>query len=221
MKTEQLHMNIAIFASGGGSNAEAIIRAVESGQLNAQVSLIISDKENAGVLERASNHGITARTLHPASYASPDTYLEALFALLDEQEINFIVLAGYLKKIPSPLVDRFQGRMTNIHPSLLPSFGGPGMYGRHVHRAVRERGVRWTGATVHFVDHQYDTGPILLQKTVPVHQDDTPDDIAQRVLNVEHQIYPEALQLIAEGRVTIEGHRVFIAPQIPHSSNHS
>lgn len=221
MNSEQPEMNIAIFASGGGSNAGAILQAIRAGQLRARVSLIITDKAQAGVLDRARNHHIESHILPPASFSSPDAYLEALFKLFDDHAINFVVLAGYFKKIPSPVVDRFLGRMTNIHPSLLPSFGGPGMYGKHVHKAVRERGVQWTGATVHFVDHQYDTGPIILQKIVPVHQKDTPEDIGARVLTVEHQIYPEALRLIAEGRVRLQGHRVFIDPQIPHSPNHS
>lgn len=221
MKKEEFQLHIAIFASGSGSNAEAIIRATQSGMLQARVSLIVSDKPSAGVLERAHNHGIEAQTIDPGLFSSEEAYLEALFGLLDHHKINFIALAGYLKKIPAPLVDRFLGRMTNIHPSLLPSFGGPGMYGKHVHNAVRKRGVRWTGATIHFVDHDYDSGPILLQRTVPVYQHDTAEDIADRVLIVEHQIYPEALRLIAEGRVTLKEGRVFIEPQIPHSSNHT
>ena len=220
MNTEQLQLNIAIFASGSGSNAEAIIQAVKDGRLNARVSLIISDKPGAGVLNRARNHNIVAHTINPASFSSTDDYLDALFKALNELAINFIVLAGYLKKIPAPLVNRFVGRMTNIHPSLLPSFGGPGMYGRHVHQAVRDRGVRWTGVTVHFVDHDYDSGPILLQKVVPVYQQDSVEDIAKRVLDVEHQVYPEALRLIAEGRVTLQQRRVFIKPQIPNTTNH-
>ena len=214
-------MNIAIFASGSGSNAEAIIKETHSSRLKAKVSLIVSDKANAGVLARAHRYDITAATLTPSSFASSDAYLEALLQLLNQHKINFIALAGYLKKIPPALVDQFKGRMTNIHPSLLPSFGGPGMYGRHVHRAVRERGVRWTGATVHFVDHDYDNGPILLQKVVPVYQQDSVEDIADRVLKTEHQIYPEALRLIAEGRVSLQERRVLIEPQIPYSSNHS
>ena len=221
MKTEQFQLHIAIFASGSGSNAEAIIEAAQSGKLHARISLIISDKLNAGVLARARNHGIEAQVISPVSFSSEEAYLEALLGLLDHHKINFIALAGYLKKIPALLVDRFLGRMTNIHPSLLPSFGGPGMYGKHVHKAVRERGVQWTGVTVHFVDHDYDSGPILLQRTVPVYQHDSVEDIAARVLSVEHQIYPEALRLIAEGHVTLKEGRVFIEPQIPHSSNHT
>lgn len=221
MNSEQPEMNIAIFASGGGSNAGAILQSINEGRLHARVSLVITDKAQAGVLDRARSNDIEGHILPPASFSSPDAYLEALFNLFDKHAINFVVLAGYFKKIPPAVVDRFQGRMTNIHPSLLPSFGGPGMYGRHVHKAVRDHGVHWTGATVHFVDHNYDTGPIILQKIVPVHQEDTPEDIAARVLPIEHQIYPEALRLIAEGRVTLQGHRVLIDPQIPHSSNHS
>ena len=221
MNTEQPELNIAIFASGGGSNAEAILQSIEAGQLNARVSLIVSDRDQAGVLDRARNHNIAGQTLSPPSFPSIEAYLTTLYNVLDQYNINFIALAGYLKKIPPALVDRFYGRMTNIHPSLLPAFGGPGMYGRHIHRAVKEQGVRWTGATVHFVDHTYDTGPIILQKVVPVHHNDTPEAIAARVLRIEHFLYPEALRLISEGRVKLHERRVHIEPQIPHSSNHS
>ena len=207
---------ICIFASGSGTNAEAIIKAIDAGRLQATIRLILSDRPNAGVLEKAKEHNIPSTVISPSMFDSTDQYAEALLGLMGQYEINFIALAGYLKKIPEPLVDMYLERMTNIHPSLLPSFGGPGMYGIHVHKAALERGVRWSGATVHFVDHTYDTGPIILQKIVPVHQDDTPDILAKRVLAVEHQLYPEALQLITEGRVSIQNHRVYINPQIPH-----
>lgn len=214
-------LQLAVFASGSGSNLEAILRAIENGSLaNVHVAAVISNNANAKALTRAQSRNIPTAVLSPAEYPSEVEYLEALDAILNEQKINFIALAGYLKKIPLPLVKRFNGRMLNIHPSLLPAFGGPGMYGAKIHRAAIERGVRWSGVTVHFVDEDYDTGPILLQKTVPVHQTDTPEILAKRVLAVEHHIYPEALRLFAEGRVSVENRKVFIDPNIPKGISH-
>ena len=216
MRARSPLLHICIFASGSGTNAEAIIQAAAAGQLCVSVPLIVTDRPKAGVLERAKEHNIPCSVISPSAFESATEYAQALLALLTDHGIDFIALAGYLKKIPDLIVDRYLGHMTNIHPSLLPSFGGPGMYGIHVHKAVIERGVRWTGATVHFVDHHYDTGPIILQKVVPVHQNDTPQLLAERVLAVEHQLYPEALRLISEGRVIIENNRVVINPIIPH-----
>ena len=142
-------------------------------------------------------------------------YLEALRKTLREAGVNFIALAGYLKKIPGGLVKEYSGRMLNIHPSLLPAFGGRGMYGKKIHQAVIERGVRWTGVTIHFVDESYDTGPIFLQKPVPVHGTDTAEILAARVLRAEHQMYPEALRLISEGRVRIDDRKVIVDPMLP------
>lgn len=216
MTTTPPSLNICIFASGSGTNAAAIMQAISSEQLHATIGLIVTDRSEASILHRAKEHNIPTSVLPPSDFKIPAEYEQRLLTLMDSHEINFIVLAGYLKKIPERVVDEFQERMTNIHPSLLPSFGGPGMYGIRVHKAALERGVRWTGATVHFVDHTYDTGPIILQKIVPVHQNDTPNTLAARVLTAEHQLYPEALQLIAEGRVLVQNHRVTIKPQIPH-----
>ncbi len=206
-------LRIAVFASGSGSNLEAILQAIENGSLtNISVVAVISNKSSARALQRASSRGIPAVTLSPNTFANEADYLAALSKVLKKEAVNFIVLAGYLKKIPLQLVSEFRGRMLNIHPSLLPAFGGPGMYGIKIHKAVLDRGVRWTGVTIHFVDEHYDTGPILLQKPVPVHTTDTAEDIAKRVLEVEHRIYPEALRLFAEGRVKIEGRKVIIDP---------
>jgi phosphoribosylglycinamide formyltransferase-1 len=150
-------------------------------------------------------------------FASEDAYLAVLQDVLKAEDVNFIALAGYLKKIPLDLVSEYRGRMLNIHPSLLPAFGGPGMYGIKIHQAVLQRGARWTGVTIHFVDEEYDTGPIMLQKPVPVFATDTAEELAKRVLAVEHRIYPEALRLISEGRVTIEDRKVTIDTSIPSS----
>ncbi len=219
MSNSPLHL--AVFASGSGSNLEAILQAIEDGSLvNVTVVTVISNKKEARALTRAQSRNIPTAVLSPADFVSESDYLHALEAVLHEHNVNFIALAGYLKKIPLQLVKKFNGRMLNIHPSLLPAFGGPGMYGSKIHAAAITRGVRWSGVTVHFVDEDYDTGPILLQKPVPVHQSDTPETLAQRVLAMEHHIYPEALRLFAEGRVTIENRKVFIDPTIPKGISH-
>lgn len=203
-------MRLAVFASGSGSNFEAIARAAQRGGLPATVALCLSNRPGAGVLERAARLGIPTETLDPGGFAEAASYTAALLKVLRRYDVTFIALAGYLKKIPPEVVSAFAGRIINVHPALLPAFGGRGMYGRRVHQAVLDYGVRWSGATVHLVDLEYDTGPIVLQEPVPVRQDDTPETLAARVLEVEHRLYPEALRLFAEGRVTLEGRKVVI-----------
>ena len=146
-----------------------------------------------------------------ADFAGPEEFGGALLEALDRHGVTFVALAGYLKHVPVAVVRAFRHRMLNVHPSLLPAFGGPGFYGRRVHEAALDYGVRWSGATVHLVDEAYDTGPIVLQDVVPVRPDDTPDALAARVLAVEHRLYPEALRLFAEGRTRVEGRRVHIS----------
>lgn len=175
---------------------------------------MISNKARARALERAAARDIPTAVLSPDGFSDEAAYVERVNQLFAEHDVNFIVLAGYLKKIPLDLVKAYRGRMLNIHPSLLPAFGGPGMYGIRIHRAVIEKGIRWTGVTVHFVDEGYDTGPIFLQKPVPVHMTDSPEELSKRVLAVEHRIYPEALRLIEEGRVQVENGKVIIDPEI-------
>ncbi len=203
-------MRLAVFASGGGSNFEAIARAKESGDLDASIDLVVANRPDAGVLERAHAHAISTTVIRPEDFNSSAEYVEHLLRLLDNRHVDFIALAGYLKKIPLEVVGRFRHRIVNIHPALLPSFGGKGLYGRRVHQAVLDYGVRWTGVTVHLVDEEYDTGPIVLQEPVPVHQGDSVDALAARVLDVEHRLYPRALQLFAANRITVEGRRVTI-----------
>ncbi len=208
-------LRIAVFASGSGSNLESILNAVEDGTLqHTKVALVISNKSNARALERAGGRDIPTAVLSPNAFADESDYVDAVHRLLEANDINFIVLAGYLKKIPLALVKAYRGRMLNIHPSLLPAFGGPGMYGIKIHRAVIDQGVRWTGVTIHFVDEEYDSGPIFLQKPVAVHVSDTPEELAKRVLAVEHRIYPEALRLVEQGRVQVENGKVIIDDSI-------
>jgi len=212
-------LRLAVFASGGGTNFQAILDAIEAGRLPARVVLCVSDRPTAGALERARRHGIPTAVLAPKDYPSPEVFGEALLEVLRAHQVELVALAGYLKKIPDNVVAAYRNRILNIHPSLLPAFGGPGMYGRRVHEAVLNYGVRWTGATVHLVDEEYDHGPIVLQEPVLVLPDDTPETLAARVLEVEHRLYPEALRLFAEGRVVVDGRRVRILPEAPETHN--
>ena len=203
-------LRLAVFASGGGTNFQAILDAVERGTLPLTVALCLSNTPKAGALAHAQRYGVPTAVLDPRDFETESTYVAALMDVLGEHAVNFIALAGYMRKIPAGIVDAFGGRMLNIHPALLPSFGGKGLYGRRVHEAVLAYGARWTGATVHLVDEEYDTGPIVLQEPVPVLPGDTPETLAARVLRIEHRLYPQALRLFAEGRVSVEGRLIRI-----------
>jgi len=207
-------MRIAIFASGGGSNAEAIIRAAFEGRLSAEVGLVVSNNADAGVLQRAKALEVNYTTIDQRNFDSEESYIIALFNVLDENGIDFIALAGYLKLVQPKLINKYKNKITNIHPALLPSFGGKGFYGKKVHDAVLEAGCKVSGVTVHLVSESYDRGPIISQLTVPVLEDDNPESLAARVLIVEHQIYPEALQLFAEGRVKVTNNIVKIIDKV-------
>jgi formyltetrahydrofolate-dependent phosphoribosylglycinamide formyltransferase len=189
---------IAVFASGGGTNLQAILDYLESrGDARAgSVVLVASDRANAGALERARRAGIPSAVLKSAS--APDG-CDPL-ALLREHKADFLALAGYLRLLPREVVAEFPSRVLNVHPALLPSFGGPGMYGERVHRAVLLSGARVSGATVHYVDEEYDRGPILAQWPVPVLADDSVSSLAARVLKVEHVLYPRVIDAVASGR---------------------
>lgn len=205
-------MRIAVFASGNGSNFQSIVDATQAGELRAEVVLCVSNRSTAGVLKRAQESGIATLVLDPRDFPSQETYAADLLRSLAELAVDFIALAGYLRKIPPQVVGAFRGRIANIHPALLPSFGGPGMYGVRVHEAVIRAGVTQSGATVHLVDEDYDTGPIVLQDTVPVYPEDTAETLASRVLVLEHTLYPRALSLIADGRIRVEGASVHLVP---------
>lgn len=212
-------MRLAVFASGGGTNFQAILDTIDAGELPAEVVCCISDTPEAGALERAERHDVPTDVIAPASFDAPQPFGEALLETLSAHDATFVALAGYLQKIPPTVVEAFRDRMTNIHPALLPAFGGKGMYGMHVHRAVLAYGVHWSGATVHLVDEEYDHGPVVLQEPVPVYADDTPQTLADRVREVEHRIYPEALRLFAEDRVRRDGRTVWIEdPDHPRRS---
>lgn len=203
---------IVVCVSGGGTNLQAVIDGIEHGGIaNVQIARVISNNRNAYALERAKRAGIDAVCVSPRDYADRDAFNEALTREVDAVSPDLVVLAGFLVKIPPQLIRKYENRIINIHPSLIPSFCGTGYYGLKVHEAVLARGVKITGATVHFVDEGTDTGPIIMQKPVAVREDDTPEVLQRRVMEeAEWVILPWSLNLIANGRVTVEDGRVRI-----------
>ncbi len=186
--------NLAIFISGGGSNFRAIQASILAGRIEAQVALVVTDKPQCPGARYAREQGIEVY-VYPAHDTQPTDLLQAL----EDRECRLVVLAGYLKMVPSEVVRAYQRRMLNIHPALLPAFGGQGYYGRRVHEAVLQSGQSHSGATVHFVDEQYDHGPIVAQATVPVLPGDTPESLAARVLEQEHILYPQVVAALCRG----------------------
>jgi len=203
-------VNIVVLVSGRGTDLQSIIDATQEGWLKVNIQAVISDKEDAYALERAKQHGIPTYVLSKKVLKSE--FQEALLNLLTMLSPDLVVLAGFLTILGPQVVERFPQKIINIHPALLPSFCGKGFYGMKVHEAVYESGVKYTGCTVHFVDAGVDAGPIILQEVVKVDDDDTPETIAEKVLEVEHRLLPTAIKLISEGRVVLEGRRVRILP---------
>lgn len=192
-------LRIGVMVSGGGTNLQAILDAVDSGRItNTEVAVVISNNQNAYALERAKHHGIEAVCMSPRDYESRDAFNEAFLAKVDEYHLDLIVLAGFLVTIPAAMIETYERRIINIHPSLIPSFCGVGYYGLKVHEAALARGVKVTGATVHYVDSGMDTGPIILQKAVEVLPGDTPEVLQRRVMEqAEWVILPQAINMIA------------------------
>ena len=205
-------LKIAGLVSGGGTNLQAVLDAIDNGTIqNAEVKVVISNNAGAYALERAKNHGITGECISPKTYENRAAFHQALLERLQAYDVDLVVLAGYLVAIPACVVEAFPNRIINIHPSLIPSFCGVGYYGLKVHEGVLNRGVKVTGATVHFVDTGTDTGPIILQKAVEVKQGDTPEVLQRRVMEqAEWKILPEAISLIAAGKVQVEDGKVMI-----------
>jgi phosphoribosylglycinamide formyltransferase-1 len=203
-------INIAVFVSGGGTNLQSIIDHIEAGNINGTIQIILSSREDAYALQRAQRHGIQGIYMGKKNYPDLKERNEKIMELLNEKKIDLIVLAGYMSILDKEVVETYRNRIINIHPSLIPSFCGKGFYGEKVHKAVLEYGVKITGATVHFVDEGTDTGPVILQKAVPVKDDDTVETLAKRVLTVEHELLPRAIKLFAEQKLKIEGRRVRI-----------
>lgn len=187
-------VNIALFASGRGSNARSILQACADGELNAQGVLIISNHREAGVHEVARDFGVPSVTISRDQFDDGDAFATELIRVLREAQTDLVCLAGYMRKIPPKVIRAYPQAMLNIHPALLPKYGGKGMYGINVHRAVIEAGEKFSGVTVHYVNECYDEGAILLQRGgVPVEADDAPESLAKRVLELEHRLYPEAV----------------------------
>jgi phosphoribosylglycinamide formyltransferase 1 len=198
-------LNIAVLGSGRGSNFQAILTAIQQGRIpGAKIALVVSNNSNAGILEIARNNSLPAVHLSHRQFPTEDEFVDALLSLLSAHGVNFIVLAGYMKRIHPRVVHAFRRRIINIHPALLPRHGGPGMYGQNVHEAVIAAGDRISGATVHFVDEEYDHGSIVLQKTVSVAPGDTPETLAAKVLDIEHELYPEAIRRLATEDAVVE-----------------
>ena len=202
-------LRVAVLASGRGSNLQAVIDAIEAGQVPAQIVCVISNKKEAVALERARKHGLKDLFVDPKPFAgrpdSREAYDRALLEILQQHEVELVLLAGYMKIVTTVLVDAYANRMMNIHPSLLPSF--PGL---DVQKKAIEWGCKLAGCTVHFVTEGVDEGPIVIQSAVPILDDDTPETLAARILVQEHRIYPRAVQLFAEGRLRVDGRRVLI-----------
>ena len=205
---------IAVLVSGGGTNLQAIIDAKAKGIIkNAEISLVISNKASAFALERAKKAGIEARCISPSMFDTRELFNKALIKALDEAEIDLVVLAGFLVIIPEEMVAKYRNRIINIHPSLIPSFCGTGYYGLKVHEKALERGVKLTGATVHFVDEGTDSGPIILQKAVEVKDDDTAESLQLRVMEeAEWKILPEAIELVTSGKVQVVDGKTVLMP---------
>lgn len=201
---------IAVLASGSGSDLQSVIDGVEDGSIDGRIVVVISDNEDAYALTRAEDHGIEPRYVSRKGLKREE-HEEAVTAVIQEFDVDLIVLAGYIRILTPAFIVRHRGKMINIHPALLPLYGGPGMYGMHVHEAVLASGDEVSGCSVHFVDENVDGGPIIAQRTVPVLADDTAETLQARVLEEEHRLLPEVVGLIAAGRVTVDGDRVIVA----------
>ena len=194
---------LGVLVSGRGSNLQSIIDNIEKGKLNAEIAVVISDVEDAYALERARKHNIKTCFVNPKDFKNSSGFFDEIAKILEENNIKYMILAGFMRIIPLSLINAYKNRMLNIHPALLPSFPGLG-----VQKKALEYGVKYSGCTVHFVDEGCDTGPIVLQAVVPVYDNETEETLSQRILKEEHRIYPEAIDLIINGRVKIVGRKV-------------
>jgi phosphoribosylglycinamide formyltransferase-1 len=206
---------LGALVSGGGSNLQAVLDAIAAGTIHGDVVLVISDRPHAYALERARAAGIATAVLTPDAYPSREAYSQAIADCLQQASVDLVLYAGFMRIVTREAIAPFRGRMMNIHPALIPSFCGPGFYGRRVHEAALHYGVKVSGCTVHFVEEDVDGGPIIVQRTVPVLEDDTPETLAARILEQEHQAYVEAVRLFCAGRLRVEGRLVRILPERP------
>ena len=201
---------IAVLCSGGGTNLQALIDAVHAGRIDGEIVLLLANASKAYALERARQNGIEAVFVSKKNAGSVEAYNDQLLSHLQRVNAGLVVLAGYLPIVGEQIVRAYEHRIINIHPALIPSFCGVGMYGHHVHEAVIRAGVKLSGATTHFVDEQVDHGGIIMQRSVPVLEGDDADTLAARVLNVEHQILPESVALYCAGKLRVDGNRVHV-----------
>ena len=191
-------INIVVFASGSGTNFQAIIDAVENGQINGRIVGLITNKKGIQAIDRAQKHNIDHEYLAPSDFSSYPKYVEDLLKQLEQWDTQLIALAGYMIKIPSEVINKYKDRIVNIHPSLLPKYGGKGFYGKKVHRAVIDNEEEISGCTVHIVTEEYDQGPILGQRKVPVRKSDDPEILGKRILKEEHKLFPEIIAKLAK-----------------------
>ena len=205
-------LKIAVLVSGGGTNLQAIIDKIAEGVItNTEIAVVISNNKNAYALERAKQAGIEAVCVSPIDYENREQFNQEFLKILDSYQVDLVVLAGFLVVIPPAMIQKYENRIINIHPSLIPSFCGTGYYGLKVHEGALARGVKVTGATVHFVDEGTDTGPIILQKAVEVQNGDTPEILQRRVMEqAEWEILPRAIHLIANGKVTVKNKKAVV-----------
>jgi len=208
----RIRIGVMVSGHGRGSNMQALIDACNESRIDGQVAVVIGTKSGAPAMERAKEQGIPVVEASPKTFADDEAYANRLLEILAEYEVDLLCLAGYMRILPLKLVSEYRWRIMNIHPGLIPLFCGKGMYGGHVHQAAVDYGVKVSGCTVHFVDEEYDNGPIIIQRVVPVEEGDTADDLAARVLVQEHIAYPEAVQLFAQGRLKVEGRIVHVLP---------
>lgn len=197
-------------ASGRGSNFEQLLRAAQEGRLDAEFRLLLASQPGAGALDIAHRAGVDTAVVRRADFGDRTAFVRAMLERLAAAEADYLVLAGYMKKIPPEVIARYPKRIFNIHPGLLPAFGGQGLFGLHVHQAVLDQGCKVSGVTVHLVDDRYDHGPIVAQRCVPVLPDDAAASLAARVLAVEHALYAEVLQAVAQGRLRVDGDKAWI-----------
>lgn len=198
-------LKLGVLASGRGSNFQAIIDAIEAGKIDASIKLLVVDKADAFAVERAKKHSIESLYLNPKDFPSRDAYFSKIAEELKARGVELVILAGFMRVVKKPLIVAFTNKIMNIHPALLPSF--PGLHGQ---KQAADYGSRISGCTVHFVDEGMDTGPVIIQAAVPVSPEDTEDDLSARILKLEHKIFPEAIRLYAEGRLSVEGRIVKI-----------
>lgn len=203
-------IKIGVLISGSGTNLQSLIDNIEQGFVKGEISVVISNKENAYGLERARQHNIDAVFINQKKYESFGKFNDEIIEVLKIHKVDLVILAGYLKILSNKFIETYRNKIINIHPSLIPSFCGKGFYGIHVHEAVIEYGVKVSGATVHFVDEGADTGPIIMQETVEVNYDDNKETLQQKVLKVEHKLLPLAVKYFCEGKLQVKGRKVRI-----------